>query len=186
MSTATRTYGGSPMASTKLPPLTKPQQFRTTTHATYSATLMPYLGRTEGDVMAPHPLSQTRTNAESLMDEANRKSALTTLKDIQRETTWFPNRHSCTFRPLSTKTDAVEYKSFNQMDTDRSKHVRSAKGPEEKVQYPLLTSHDLGWSWKKALERNRGPTHGIQESFVTKYFHNMEITKSYHVLRFAR
>lgn len=133
------------------------------------------------EVLSPHPLSDLRQRTQHLMDPKSIENDRVEYKQISEQAPWFPSQQSETFKPMSTMEKSCEFKSLGHLDTDKTKHIRSNLEPKEKFDRPVCTSHDLSWNLDKDHADN--PDHGLHESFVTKFHHNMMATHSYHILR---
>eukprot|EP00921_Rhytidocystis_pertsovi_P020461 GHVQ01032630.1.p1 GENE.GHVQ01032630.1~~GHVQ01032630.1.p1 ORF type:complete len:168 (+),score=20.35 GHVQ01032630.1:218-721(+) len=129
-------------------------------------------------------LSPSRQRNQWLMDPEKSAELEQSVKEMRKKITWFPSGDSKTAKPLSTCSSGKEYTSHLTLTAERRKQSRSQLNPEEKFDEPCLSSHELGWGLRKTPVQQ--PKFGISESPSTKYCHNMELTKSYHVLRFAR
>eukprot|EP00922_Rhytidocystis_sp_ex-Travisia-forbesii_P052635 GHVS01078115.1.p1 GENE.GHVS01078115.1~~GHVS01078115.1.p1 ORF type:complete len:179 (-),score=28.84 GHVS01078115.1:226-714(-) len=117
-----------------------------------------------------------------LMDPAAYSEIEETVKQLKNSTSWFSTPEGSA--PISTKPEGKEYTSHALLLADRQKQVRSTLEPRQKFDNPCLASHSVGWSSDNAEVKR--PFFCIRESPTTKYYHNMEFTRSYHVLRFAR
>mmetsp|Transcript_35082 Transcript_35082/g.76802 ORF Transcript_35082/g.76802 Transcript_35082/m.76802 type:complete len:178 (+) Transcript_35082:57-590(+) len=159
----------------------------------YHDGLKPYMAATGGladaidksILMGPHPLSQTRlryANDEQVMGASTRK-----IHDLRNTTAWLPSSLSKTNIVPTKESNAKEYSSLEVLKTDRRKHLRSAHEPQEKYpgMRPVTTAAQVGWNTDD-LSFLRKPEHAMQTSKMTQWMDNMELTRSYHILRFAR
>ncbi|CEM25866.1 unnamed protein product [Vitrella brassicaformis CCMP3155] len=150
----------------------------------YAASLRPFLSIKEGPVMGPHPLSLKRQSNQYLLEPETIKSLESTMEGHRRGAHWFPNSNCCTFKPLTTMTNGKEHKSATSLLNERKKQVRSSKDPNVKFDKVRLESQEIGWKIKTA--KVEGPPHGLRTSHVTRFYDNMLLTKSHHIMRGAR
>eukprot|EP00922_Rhytidocystis_sp_ex-Travisia-forbesii_P045414 GHVS01067758.1.p1 GENE.GHVS01067758.1~~GHVS01067758.1.p1 ORF type:complete len:172 (-),score=29.05 GHVS01067758.1:204-689(-) len=127
-------------------------------------------------------MSAARESNLWLMDPEAYSKVEETLKQLKNNTSWFSTPEGTA--AICTHPEGREYTSHATLMADRRKQVRSTLEPQQKFDNPCLSSHSVGWGMEDAPVKN--PSFGIRESPTTKYYHNMECTKSYHVLRFSR
>jgi len=140
--------------------------------------------------MGPHPLSETRRLAAD--DPAVMTATLKNVYKLRNDPYWMTNSKSLTHQPIEKPIEEQEYKSLTGMMTDRRKHVRTATNPQDKYYEPATTGQEVGWLQNDASYPDGGtgwlrkPTAPVRSSKMTKYYDNMQLTHSYHILRFAR
>eukprot|EP00929_Paragymnodinium_shiwhaense_P013537 TRINITY_DN121394_c0_g1_i1.p1 TRINITY_DN121394_c0_g1~~TRINITY_DN121394_c0_g1_i1.p1 ORF type:complete len:207 (-),score=35.86 TRINITY_DN121394_c0_g1_i1:143-763(-) len=162
---------------------------------TYLASVRPFIGN-PGDasrIMSAHPMSSLRQGGHLITDIS--------MKDIWRMRKSgnypIPNSHSLVhsteaapaFRqtlsqtksgafPSDRPSGAREYDSWCSMQNINSKHTRSPFSPINKYKDNMVSSHSIGWyhetEWGEKLGHR--PTHGIEESRVTKQYANFVAT----------
>eukprot|EP00388_Colpodella_angusta_P001278 GDKJ01004132.1.p1 GENE.GDKJ01004132.1~~GDKJ01004132.1.p1 ORF type:complete len:168 (+),score=13.12 GDKJ01004132.1:20-523(+) len=161
--------------------LDNPGSQRLNVNSSYSQTMVPHITNVKKDVLSPHPRSDLRQRSQNLMDPELIAQDKEEYRRIQESAPWMPSSKSSTYKPMSTMSNRCEYKSLTHFDTDKTKHIRSNLEPQGKFDRPVCSSHDFSWNLKS--ENAQNPEHGLHESFVTKFHHNMMHTHSYHILR---
>ncbi len=141
--------------------------------------------------MAPHPLSDTRTNfSDNDAVDMKRVMALRKLGGCV-----IPTSKSLTDVPIAPDASvAKEFNSVQQLHKVRNKQVRPIKSPYEKFSGTMtLSQQAIGWAQDEAKDpskgyevKYKGPDAGIKDSFVTQYYHNMKMTNMEAILRYAK
>ena len=139
--------------------------------------------------MAPHPLSQTRVNFKD--NNAVDMKRVMALRKLGGSV--IPTSKSLTDVPIAPDpSKGCEFRSVQQLHKVRNKHVRPPMAPYDKFSGTMMLSQQaVGWAqddMSKSAELKRGyyrnPEHGIRDSFVTQFYHNMKMTNMESILRF--
>lgn len=133
---------------------------------------------------APHPLSNTRNHFED--DPTVNMKKVLGLRASGGAV--IPTSKSLTDIRLATdRSKAVEFQSVKQLHKCRKKHMRPIKAPYEKYAGTMtLGSQAIGWAQDNPSIKvtYKGPEHGIADSAVTQFYHNMKMTNMEAVLRY--
>ncbi|KAF4727279.1 hypothetical protein FOZ62_001664 [Perkinsus olseni] len=118
------------------------------------------------------------------------------LRKIRNRNVCFPTSKSptsLTYGLEGSPYPAAEYPLRSYLAQDKRKHVRVHSEPQWRYKVPgPCTSMEVGWHSQPSEADGptrfalRPPKYPINSSAMTKYYDNMELTKSYHVLRFGR
>merc|ERR1719253_1327420 len=137
--------------------------------------------------LAPHPRSGIRQKVQ-----ANPEVMAASGHEVwahRAKGCWAPSASSKTCVTTARAAEAMDYRSHWNLTVDRRKHVRTNNGPQRKFLEPVATSHEVGWL-QNDLTYAEGntcwlapPMAPVRSSAMTKYKDNMELTRSYHVLR---
>mmetsp|Transcript_26702 Transcript_26702/g.67285 ORF Transcript_26702/g.67285 Transcript_26702/m.67285 type:complete len:294 (-) Transcript_26702:296-1177(-) len=134
---------------------------------------------------APHPMSNTRARFQD-DPHVDMKKVMALRK---KGGAVIPTSHSLTNLPLASDPAAVEFKSVQQLHKCRKKQMRSLHAPCERFSGTMmLGSQAIGWAQDDprcaGVVHYKGPTHGITDSAVTQYYHNMKATNMPAILRY--
>merc|ERR1711964_548195 len=148
-------------------------------------------GQDANEVMGPHPMSDSRqqVSQDAAIMNATFKRALA----LRKMQLWYPSSECAMYTPLERdQAKDFKYNSLVFLKSDRRKHVRTGKGPQDSFTLPPITSHDIGWlqhddTFKKGdTAWIRKPVHPRGSSAVTKFYDNMKLTNSEAIMRSGR
>ncbi|KAF4660849.1 hypothetical protein FOZ61_007950 [Perkinsus olseni] len=134
--------------------------------------------------------------AAHLLEEAPVSVDRRELRKIRNRNVCFPTSKSptsLTYGLEGSPYPAAEYPLRSYLAQDKRKHVKVHSEPQWRYKVPgPCTSMEVGWHSQPSEADGptrfalRPPKYPINSSAMTKYYDNMELTKSYHVLRFGR